>query len=75
MAWRAAEDADWQLIHQFENLAEGEKIHNPFSYPFLLKTSSGDFHLFYTWKRKHIKHVHFNRAALLKMRAAAGTDS
>ncbi|MDH3830631.1 MAG: exo-alpha-sialidase [Gammaproteobacteria bacterium] len=75
MAWRPAEDADWQLIHQFENLAEGEKIHNPFSYPFLLKTSRGDFHLFYTWKRKYIKHVHFNRAALQKMRADAGMGS
>ena len=75
MAWRPTEEADWQLIHQFERLGEGEKIHNPFSYPFLLKTSSGDFHLFYTWKRKHIKHIRFNRAALQKMRAAAGNGS
>ena len=75
MAWQPAAAADWQLIHQFEMLGEGEKIHNPFSYPFLLKTTGGDFHLFYTWKRKHIKHVRFNRAALQKMRAAAGPGS
>ncbi len=75
MAWRPTGDADWQLIHQFENLDGSEKIHNPFSYPFLLKAGNGNFHLFYTWKRKHIKHVWFNRAALLNMRIAAGTDS
>ena len=75
MAWRPTGDADWQLIHQFENLDGSEKIHNPFSYPFLLKAGNGNFHLFYTWKRKHIKHVHFNRAALLNMRSPAGTDS
>jgi predicted neuraminidase len=75
MAWRPAAAADWQLIHQFEMLGAGEKIHNPFSYPFLLKTRGGDFHLFYTWKRKHIKHVRFNRAALQKMRTATGLGS
>jgi predicted neuraminidase len=59
----------WQIIHEFENQAEHaeEDIHNPYSYPFLIKTTTGDFHLFYTWKRRHIKHVFFNRAALDNM--------
>jgi predicted neuraminidase len=30
-----------------------------FSYPFLLQTQHGDFHLVYTWNRSFIKHVQF----------------
>jgi predicted neuraminidase len=75
MAYRSDSGAAWQLIHQFETRTGSEKEHNPFSYPFLLQTRDGDFHLFYTWKRQHIKHVYFNRAALLEMLAAAGPGS
>ena len=75
LGYRPSATAEWQLIHQFETREGSEDIHNPFSYPILLKTSSGDFHLFYTWKKQHIKHVYFNRAALLEMRAAAGSGS
>ncbi len=35
-----------------------------FSYPFLLQTRRGDFHLVYTWNRTFIKHVQFNRVWL-----------
>ena len=35
-----------------------------FSYPFLLQTQRGDFHLVYTWNRTFIKHVHFTQAWL-----------
>ncbi|HEY5994487.1 MAG TPA: sialidase family protein [Gallionellaceae bacterium] len=35
-----------------------------FSYPFLLQTQRGDFHLVYTWNRAFIKHVQFNQAWL-----------
>ncbi len=35
-----------------------------FSYPFLLQTRRGDFHLVYTWNRTFIKHVQFNQAWL-----------
>jgi predicted neuraminidase len=75
MAYRSDSGAAWQLIHQFETREGSENEHNPFSYPFLLHTRDGDFHLFYTWKKQHIKHVYFNRAALLEMRAAAGSGS
>jgi predicted neuraminidase len=75
MAYRPDSDTAWQLIHQFETRAGVEKEHNPFSYPFLLQTRDGNFHLFYTWKRKHIKHVYFNRAALLDMLTAVEPDS
>ena len=37
-----------------------------FSYPYLVQTQSGDFHLVYTWNRSFIKHVQFTRAWLDK---------
>jgi len=58
----------WQILYEFEREnSEEEYMHNPYSYPFLVKTHKGDFHLFYSWKKTHIKHVYFNRAALNKM--------
>lgn len=33
-----------------------------FSYPYLIQTASGDFHLVYTWNRTFIKHLRFNLA-------------
>jgi len=69
--YQAGETDQWQILHEFENQARqqssAEEIHNPYSYPFLIKTRTGDFHLFYSWKRQHIKHVFFNRAALDNM--------
>jgi len=35
-----------------------------FSYPYLIQTHNGDFHLVYTWNRSFIKHVWFSRAWL-----------
>jgi predicted neuraminidase len=35
-----------------------------FSYPFLLQSRRGDYHLVYTWNRTFIKHVQFNQAWL-----------
>ena len=35
-----------------------------FSYPYLIQTRNGDFHLVYTWNRSYIKHVTFTRAWL-----------
>ena len=35
-----------------------------FSYPYLVQTQNGDFHLVYTWNRSFIKHVQFTRAWL-----------
>jgi len=69
--YRAGESGQWRIIYEFENQANQkfgeEKIHNPYSYPFLIKTNTGDFHIFYSWKRRCIKHVFFNRAALNEM--------
>ncbi len=35
-----------------------------FSYPYLIRTKKGDFHLAYTWNRCFIKHLWFNQAWL-----------
>lgn len=35
-----------------------------FSYPYLIRTQGGDFHLVYTWNRSFIKHVTFTQAWL-----------
>jgi predicted neuraminidase len=75
MAYRRTGTSKWQVIHRFEAIEGGGGEHNPFSYPFLVKTRDGNFHLFYTWKRKKIKHVYFNRAALQHMLSAAGPST
>jgi predicted neuraminidase len=33
-----------------------------FSYPYLIQTKNGDFHLVYTWNRSFIKQIWFNQA-------------
>ncbi|HXY41200.1 MAG TPA: sialidase family protein [Vicinamibacteria bacterium] len=48
------------------------RCHFEFSYPFLLQTRSGEFHLVYTWNRAYLKHVRFNRAWLDEQQAGAG---
>ncbi|MEI7843554.1 MAG: sialidase family protein [Gallionellaceae bacterium] len=40
------------------------KCRYEFSYPYLIQTQSGDFHLVYTWNRTFIKHLTFNQAWL-----------
>lgn len=45
----------WHPINTFEN-SEGKE----YSYPFLLKTLDGIYHLTYTYERKKIKHIMFN---------------
>jgi predicted neuraminidase len=40
------------------------RCHFEFSYPYLLQTRRGEFHLVYTWNRSFIKHVQFDQAWL-----------
>jgi predicted neuraminidase len=46
------------------NKCEAQRCDFEFSYPYLIQTHSGDFHLVYTWNRSFIKHVEFTRAWL-----------
>jgi len=40
------------------------RCHFEFSYPSLVRTRRGEFHLLYTWNRAYIKHVRFTEAWL-----------
>lgn len=57
----------WKVIHEVER-EKVDKGQGPreFSYPWLTRTRDGDYHLFYTWRRTHIRHVTFNQAWLEK---------
>jgi predicted neuraminidase len=46
------------------NKCEAQSCDFEFSYPYLIQTHNGDFHLVYTWNRSFIKHVQFTRAWL-----------
>ena len=55
----------WNKHFQLESSGPDEAgIKSEFSYPYLLRTKNGDFHLVYTWQRKRIAYIHFNRAWL-----------
>lgn len=75
--YATGQPVEWQIIHEFENAnrrgPDAEAFHNLYSYPYLVKTNDGDFHLFYSWQRKYIKHVFFNRAALDEMRSSGNS--
>ena len=45
-----------------------------FSYPYLIQTQNGDFHLVYTWNRSFIKHVWFSQAWLEQRVKESGHD-
>lgn len=50
----------WDRLRTVELESGGE-----FSYPALFADDDNDLHLVYTWKRKHIRHLHFNRQWLV----------
>ena len=57
--------ANWKILHEFEQWDpkwEGRK--QGYSYPSLIQSKNGDFHLVYSWNVHKIKHVHFNQAWL-----------
>ncbi len=66
---RAADARPW-VVSSRRFMCWEPRCHFEFSYPFLLQTRSGDFHLVYTWNRAYLKHVRFNRAWL-----EAGADT
>ena len=46
-----------------------------FSYPYLIQTQHGDFHLVYTWNRTFIKHLWFNQAWLDQRMKESANDA
>jgi hypothetical protein len=57
-------DADAYAKSAQRNRCEAEHCGYEFSYPYLIQTHNGDFHLVYTWNRSFIKHVQFGRTWL-----------
>lgn len=57
----------WIKRYQLESSGPDESgKKSEFSYPYLARTADGDFHLVYTWQRKRIAYVSFNRKWLLQ---------
>jgi len=56
----------WTRIHIIEDdlVAPAGRRRSEFSYPYIIQSSSGTFHLVYTWQKSRIKHVAFNEAWL-----------
>jgi alpha-L-fucosidase len=55
----SADGLRWHRRRVVEFEAGGE-----FSYPALLVAGDDEIHLSYTWQRKHIRHLRFNRGWL-----------
>ncbi|MCX6356569.1 MAG: exo-alpha-sialidase [Candidatus Aureabacteria bacterium] len=65
LAISSDDGATWRVVHAFEQgIAEEEGETRGFSYPFIVRSDDGIYHLLYTWHRKRIKHVIFNEAWL-----------
>jgi predicted neuraminidase len=57
--------ASWKVIHEFEHWDRAQQDKRQvYSYPSLIQTKGGDFHLVYSWNVHRIKHVHFNQSWL-----------
>jgi len=57
------EGSTWSIVHDLE---KSPIISDRFSYPNIIRTSNGNYHVVYTYNRKNIAHVHFNEAWLQK---------
>jgi len=62
LAYSEDEGHNWQEIYVLESEPNAHKADhtNEFSYPWIVSTPDGIYHLFYTWQRSRIKHVTFN---------------
>ena len=56
------------MLHDFEyDQSKAER----FSYPYMIQTTNGHYHLVYTWNRFQIKHVVFNNSWLEQLAQTA----
>lgn len=60
----SADGLRWRKLMDLERGGREEE----FSYPFLIRTRGGEYHLIYTWQRRRMAHVHFNDAWLESLR-------
>ena len=64
LAVSADQGESWNIVHYFEQPETEEDESNRFSYPWVLQTQAGDYHLMYTENRKQFRHHVFNDAWL-----------
>lgn len=57
----AAGDSDGLVEASRQRQCTGQGCNFEFSYPYIIRTSTGDAHLVYTWNRSAIKHLVFSR--------------
>jgi len=57
---RSDDGLRWRRIFDLEQGVSGDE----FSYPFLIRTGAGEYHLIYTWQRRRMAYVRFNDAWL-----------
>lgn len=66
LARSADEGIHWSKPHPVErDTTPNHIVRREYSYPFLLQTQDGRYHLVYTWQRKLIRHVVFDDAWVL----------
>ncbi|MCZ6835718.1 MAG: exo-alpha-sialidase [Planctomycetota bacterium] len=68
LAISSDEGVTYDIIKEIES--KGDHLSNGFGYPWLMQSSTGQFHLLYTWRRERIKHLTFNRAWLEQNRSS-----
>jgi predicted neuraminidase len=56
----SADGIAWRRIVTLEDGTETDE----YSYPYLIRTTGGEYHLVYTWKRRRLAHLRFNEAWL-----------
>lgn len=56
-----ADSPDGSAWHKLYDLEQGD-LEDEFSYPYLIRTAVGEYHLIYTWQRQRMAHVRFNDA-------------
>lgn len=60
---RSADDVHWSRLWPIESdHAPDAWFAREYSYPFMLQTSDGMIHVFYTWRRLRIAHLAFNES-------------
>jgi len=69
------EDASRYVTSSRRFMCWEPRCHFEFSYPFLIRTGRGEYHLLYTWNRAYIKHVRFNQSWLDERLASASHAS
>ncbi len=67
---------DWRTVKVLEHQRDENDINRyQFSYPWLLRSATGDFHVLYTWNKSKIKHLEFNQSWLDRESASSAPQA